>query len=148
MDPYTSSLAVKEHGKTEAIDFLTGLHLRLNANIRLAGQLRDEITAIVAQARATPKRSPDRYRAFPEGAFINTYAVHQIHNYLISESKMNEDEARKAFLCESWRRLPGIASGSPKRPEKHPFTKEVMGISAEAVFDKWSQGSRPLTAGK
>ena len=121
--------------KASAKEFLRRLATFLNDSIPPRTATRKILDDVVRAAKAS---SDKRYRhlAFPEGAFLNTYAVPLIHHYLTNSVGLTEDDGRQALLSESYRRQKGIASGSPASKQKHPFTKSI-GENLQSIIGRW-----------
>jgi hypothetical protein len=131
-----------ESDRSAARDFLESVETYLRQKIAEAAdpkKIREDIEQVVAQAKISEK---DRHLAFPEGAFLNRYAVPFIHDYLVNHLKLSEGDACSALLSESYKHLPGVASGSPASKEEHPFTKDI-GEGVDAVAARWWDASKP-----
>jgi len=130
----------KHNFRDGARRFLKGLEEHLNRNIPCPPQGPEELDAVVRQAKASEQ---ERAKRWPEGAFLNHFVARPLHDYLRRELGLSAEEACSAFLSESFRSLPGIASGTPARSQKHPFTK-VTGVSPREVIARW-KAKNPLT---
>jgi hypothetical protein len=96
-----------------------------------------EVEAVVRQAKASKDQ---RHLAFPEGAVLNKYIAPGIARFLREEERLEDERARQAFLSESWKAIPALASRSPSRSAKHPFSK-VIGTTAKQVVQQWKSRS-------
>jgi hypothetical protein len=126
-----------------ALDFFQSLEAHLNSHLPDPVAMRKVIAEVVERAKSD-KNSP--HKRFPEGAFLNHYVAPCIHDFLQRKLGLAADSARLAFLSESFRSIPDVASGSPTRSEKHPFTK-LLGTSADKVVKIWKGQSNisPVT---
>lgn len=120
--------------------FLSGLEEHLNGNIPCPLKAVEEIEAVVKQAKASEQ---DRAKRGHEGAFLNHFVARPLYEFVMRELGLSAEEACSAFLSESYRSLPGIASGTPARSRKHPFTK-VTKVSPGGVIARWKTHN-PLT---
>jgi hypothetical protein len=96
-----------------------------------------EVEAVVRQAKAS---NDQRHLAFPEGAVLNKYIAPGIARFLRDEERLDDERARQALLSESWKAIPELASRSPSRSAKHPFSK-VIGIKPKQVVQQWKSKS-------
>jgi hypothetical protein len=66
----------------------------------------------------------------------NGYITPLIGRFLRQEVGLDDERARQALLSESWKALPSLASRSPSRSAKHPFSK-VIGIKPKQIVEQW-----------
>lgn len=126
--------------KDEAKRFLETLENHLNRNIPEPSLMRERIEEVVSKAKTAVG---EKSEAFREGAFLSHYIGPQIHSYLTDQLAIQPNEACRVFLSESRSlRRRGIASGSPARGQKHPFTKAI-GATGKKVIRDWG-GPSPL----
>jgi hypothetical protein len=131
--------------KPSAREFLRGLAIFLNERIPPRTTTRNILDDVVRGAKASADER-QRHLAFPEGAFLNTYALPLIHNYLTNSVDLSEDDAHHALLSESYRHQKGIASGSPASKQKHPFTKSI-GEDLDSIIGRWwNQDGEPVAS--
>jgi hypothetical protein len=143
-----STESMKQHGELRGSEatregarrFLRGLREHLNRSIPCPPQGSQEIEAVVKQAKVSEQ---DRAKRGFEGAFLNHFVAGPLHEYLMRGLGLNAEDACSAFLSESYKSLPGIASGTPARSQKHPFTK-VTRVSPRDVIARWNTRN-PLT---
>jgi len=103
-------------------------------------ELREKIRGVVAGARASGNEM-ESHKAYPEGAFLNAIVAPLLYKFLEEECGLRDGKACEAFLSESWRKLPKLASGSPARSQKHPFTKKIFGATATEALNHWHEGA-------
>lgn len=71
-----------------------------------------------------------------ETIFSNEFVVPGIQEYLTSESlKLSGEEAKKALLAEGYENFRDKASGTPKSPFRHPFTKRFS--TTTSIVTSW-----------
>lgn len=75
----------------------------------------------------------------PEEVFINHYALPRLFQELQSKLALSSENARAALLCENYRYLPAMCSGSPARAVRHPFDK-TFAPDPSTVLANWSSG--------
>jgi len=120
--------------KADAHEFLQGLGKAiLKFSPRWAGMELD-IRRIVAAAKANDQQ---KHLRLPEAAFLNSYVLPVLHQYLQTAASLTKAEASEALLNEYHRTMPDISSRSPIRAKKHPF-KKALGSSAEAIYKQWT----------
>ncbi len=131
--------------KDEACRFLKRLEKHLNLKIPTPELVTTEVAAAVQRAKSETRGAAARHSSFGEGAFLNRFALPQIHEFLKSEPTFTPEKARLALLSESFRGRPELASASPVRPGPHPFRK-VVGVSPQLIFETWrgKGGVKPL----
>ena len=131
--------------KSSAKEFLRRLATFLNENIPPRTATRKILDDVVRAAKASGDKRQS-HMAFPEGAFLNTYAVPLIQQYLTNSVGLSGDAARQALLSESYRSQRGIASGSPASKNKHPFTKSI-GEDLQSIIGRWwNQDGEPVAS--
>lgn len=103
---------------------------------------RDEVKQKIQDAVAMAKRSGrESSKSFPEGAFLNEFAIRGIHEFLKAKHNLSSDQAGRALLSESYRSLLEFASWTPASEFKHPFTK-ALGATAKSVIAQWCPARR------
>ena len=124
-------------GREEARKFFEDLQAYLKFPSGEA--VRQRVRDVVANAKCSQN---DRSKAFPEGAFLNEFVVGTIHEFLTEKHGLSSEDACLALLSESYRSIPGIASGTPASQFKHPFTK-ALGVTAKSVVARWWRSKLP-----
>ena len=119
--------------REEAKRFFEDLQAYLHGKFPSKDEVKQRVREAVAKAKTSQN---DRSKTFPEGAFLNEFAVGAMHEFLKEKHKLSSEEACQALLSESYRNLPGIASGTPASEFKHPFRK-VLGATANSVVAQW-----------
>ena len=79
-----------------------------------------------------------KHTNIPESAFLHHYVVPNLFQ-LMRDSGLDEQDARKALLCEGFKNIPNYASGTPMHPLPHPFDKVIA--PASEILHKW-QGQK------
>src|SRR5262249_31222573 len=109
--------------KRNAYAFLEQLQAKFNATIPASADMRKEIRQIVVKSKTDDSR---KHMRRPEEAFLNTYIVPGLFEFLTSTSfplKMDKGSARHAILSENYRNMREHSSGTPARTQRHPFGK-------------------------
>jgi hypothetical protein len=119
--------------KADAKQFLKRLERFLNAGLPSAAAMAEDVESVVKQAKTS---SDQRHMAFPEGAVLNRYILPLVGRFLREEVGLEDENARQALLSESCKALPSLASRSPARSAKHPFSKAI-GIKPKQVVEQW-----------
>jgi hypothetical protein len=117
----------------DAWKFFSDMQDYLNSVIPEPESVRQQIPKIVEEAK---KSSDQRHKGFPEGAFLNEYVAPGINGFLVEEMGLNSEQAKEAFLSESFRNINDLASNSPARVHPHPFQK-VFDVSASEIIAQW-----------
>ncbi|GAB6060626.1 hypothetical protein [Desulfonatronum parangueonense] len=124
--------------KESALEFLAKLESYLNKRLPHPVEMAQQVTAIVNGAK---ELNANRHMNFPEAAFLNNFIMPALHEYLTGHCRMSTENARQSLLSESFRSLPGIASGTPARSEVHPFSK-VVGVGTQQIIERWKKPGR------
>jgi hypothetical protein len=129
-------MAPTKEDKAAAFSFLGALERHLNNYLPAPAELAKEVAAIVQESKRSGSAP---HTAFAEGAFLNVFVAPHLHEFLAK--RLGTDDARLALLSEAYRRIPGYASGTPARPQLHPFSK-VIGVQPRAVMKQWRTSGR------
>jgi hypothetical protein len=120
--------------RADTCKFLQGLS---EAILKVAPRATDmdlEIGRIVKAAKSNDQQGNLRG---PEAAFLNTYVLPVLNQYLQNVAGLTADQSREALLNEYHRTMPQISSRLPMRAKKHPF-KKTLGSSAESIYRQWT----------
>jgi hypothetical protein len=117
----------------DAYQFFKRMEAFLNDRIPTENIVREEIEKVVSESKQSVGQ---RQKAFPEGAFLNHYLYHNLHDYLLTLPGFDKEKARQSLLSESHKSLSDIASGSAAHRIEHPFRK-VIGVTPEEVMKGW-----------
>jgi hypothetical protein len=115
--------------KEAAQQFLDRLRVLLEGKI--TSDTRKDIRAIAA--------STDKHTNTPEAAFLHKYVVPELSR-LLQDNGLTESQACTALLCEGYKHIRAVASGTPMHPLPHPFDKVIA--PATEILRKW-QGKTP-----
>jgi hypothetical protein len=94
--------------------------------------------------RELPPPRTIRTEVADEESFLVQCAIPAIYTFVSHQPDMDADKAREVLLAESYRRIRSMASGSPCRSARHPFSK-VFGKRAAEIVRQWrgdSTGSK------
>jgi hypothetical protein len=127
------------NAQSQAWEFLSDLQRFLSDRIPAREEVAKTLKDVVTHAKLSPLKS-DRSSSYPEGAFLNHYVIPLVHEYLKTEIRLSEADSRRALLSESYRSHMDVASGTPVRSGKHPFSKK-LGASPNALLSDWQMGS-------
>jgi len=119
--------------KADAYEFLEGLGKTILKSSPKSAAMELDIRRIVAGAKTDDQQ---KHLRLPEAAFLNSYVLPILHEYLQTAAGLTKAEANEALLNEYHRTMPEISSRSPIRAKKHPF-KKALGSSAEAIYKQW-----------
>lgn len=122
--------------KDTAFNFLRSLEDHLNNSLPEPSVVSRKISSLVRESQASRSAG---HLAHPESAFLNHFVVGAIHNFLSVQQGLGDEDARKAFLSESFRHFPKETSGTPVRAQGHPFTKDV-GTKPRGIIEQWKRG--------
>ncbi len=118
---------------TDAKQFLRRLERFMNSHLLATEALARDVEEVVRLAKAS---TDCRHLAFPEAVVVNKYITPLMNTFLLEDAGLSAEDARQALLSESWRNLPSLASGTPARSVKHPFSK-VIGVRPKDVVSQW-----------
>ena len=114
----------------QAYEMFRALETHLNASLPTPHEMAKVILEVVHASRG---KSSESHKAFPEGAFLNHFALPALYQFVSMFEGMDGERARIALLSESYRQMKAYASGSPARSSQHPFQK-VVGVSTETIL--------------
>jgi hypothetical protein len=120
--------------KAGTFAFLQGLSEAILKAAPRATDMNLEIGRIVKAAMSNDQQGNLRG---PEAAFLNTYVLPVLNQYLQGVAGLTADQSRGALLNEYARTMAQISSRFPIRAEKHPF-KKTLGLSAESIYREWT----------
>jgi hypothetical protein len=129
MSAVEQALASKEGART----FLSNLEQFVNAHLPPPATMRAEVEKSLPVAKTSPDQ---RHLRFREAAVLNGYVTPLINRFLREQVQLDDEQARMALLSESWGSLKAMASGSPFRSARHPFSK-VIGVKPRQVVEQW-----------
>lgn len=131
------------HPKADALEFLRGLHARLDATLPSPAEMDRQVTDLIELGS-----NDTRYRHLcsAEHAFTRGLALPRIYEELTGAFGLSAEDARKALLSEGWANFKEISSGTPARTVRHPFDK-AMASDAWSIYQKWMKKTSrsPLT---
>jgi hypothetical protein len=113
--------------KENARLFLERTEAALNGGLppplELGKKIRETVTAFRSDAR---KR--------------HTFIIPKIHALMQTVDGIDEEKARRAFLCEGHTNALEFCSGTPARTARHPFTK-MISTDVTDIMRRWRDGS-------
>lgn len=115
--------------------FLEDLETHLNQELRRYPNVGEHLARVV---RSTKASTDKRGKAFPEGAFLNECVFRQAYDFVTRWRGMNDERARRAFLCEGYEHNREIASGTPRRWQEHPFAKGLA-ATPSSIMTRWKK---------
>jgi len=121
--------------KHEALAFLQDLERTLNSTLPGPADMESCVRRTVAAAKTDDKQ---KHLRLPEAAFLNKKVIPAVSEMIQSYSGLSKDQARLALLNESHRSMPDFSCYSPIRWERHPFKKEMVGVSATDIYKAWA----------
>ena len=126
------------HNKDFAYQFLHALQEELECRLPEPSLMQQQVDALKNEATRFNDPSKKHLKG-QEAAFLNGVAIPIIFEWLCRYCDLSQEEARKAFLSESYQNQPKYCSGSPSRRLGHPFEKELGVKSIVSVYDRWAK---------
>ena len=114
------------------------LDARLPAAAAMAAEVENS-----SQAGQSVER-PATFGIFGKGPSLTDTSRHWIRNFFARKKASKEETLRQALLSESWKAIPALASHSPSRSAKHPFSK-VIGIKPKQIIRAMEEQERAGT---
>lgn len=121
--------------KQAAFRFLEFLEQYLNESLPGPAAMSKRISAIVQESKGSGLAP---HTTFGEAAFLNQFVAPHVHEFLAEQQGLGKENARRALLSESYRRIPNFSSGTPARSQLHPFTK-VIGTKPQTIIKQWKE---------
>jgi hypothetical protein len=129
-----------DHHRRAAYHFFQRLEDYLNRQFLTPAELRRRVEKVVAHAEVSTDKC-DKGKRSPEAAFVKSYVLPAVHDFLANWPSMNAEKARNAVRVEGYKYCLNLACGSPGRFVPHPFGK-VLGKTASDIMSDWRQHGR------
>jgi hypothetical protein len=122
--------------KAEAHTFLAKLESMLKSSLPQPEEVQKSLADITAASKTDDLKKHTRIR---ESAFINTYVIGKLSEFIQANNSMSSIDARQALLVEGFQNtaLKPFCSGTPARTLGHPFTK-LLGATTEEIAENWT----------
>jgi len=124
--------------KQAALTFLRSLEHHLNKCLPAQAEIVKRVTTIVQQSKLSRVA---QHTTFAGAAFLNIFVIPHLHAFLAEQQGLGTENARRALLSESYRKIPDFASDTPARSQLHPFSK-VIGTRPQGVIKQWKETGR------
>ena len=119
--------------KSDAYEFLTRLHTRLECRIGPPECVRQKLSELARLAAQNPKY---KYYCGAEHTFTKGIALPAIYEELTTTFQYSPEQASASLYAEGFTNFPEIATNTPARKTRHPFSKAFVG-NPQKIYDKW-----------